>query len=379
MTERTDYQTADGAVAVIPYDTFEAANMFLATGRSKEEVLPLIGLSNNEWEKLREAYRWFPTCSGKSDRERYFAGLHDDDIFRRILPPRWSIKPDDAPNLQSTLHISEAVRHNPHIGPFADCHWSATWIGAHPVATLLLGYTHDGSTVYFDGNPLTNREGEAILVDASSFEIIGGRWLRDKNNVYGQGEFGARPTLYWYVIEDADCETFEVLNLRYARDKNQAYYITRKTIRTKSTGAFEIVPELRLNYRDGTIDPLYDVSVIARDLEAVYFYGTRLKKAKPEMFQLFGHGYATDGTFVWFLEEKKLIEGADAKTFTVPIPGEPHVAGRYGGHCVTDRYRPYDQGEPCDPQEWVEQWRPFFKARSDIHDWWWHKLVGDNH
>jgi hypothetical protein len=61
MSERFDYLTGNGVVPVIPYDTFEAANLFLAAGRAREEVLPLIGLSGAEWEKLRETYRRFPT------------------------------------------------------------------------------------------------------------------------------------------------------------------------------------------------------------------------------------------------------------------------------------------------------------------------------
>lgn len=45
------------------------------------------------------------------------------------------------------------------------------------------------------------------------------------------------------------------------------------------------MPEIRLNYRDGTRDELHDISHIARDREAVYFYGTRLKGARPENFR----------------------------------------------------------------------------------------------
>jgi hypothetical protein len=236
-------------------------------------------------------------------------------------------------------------------------------------------YTHDGRTVYFDGKPLTGRNGERIDADAASFKALGGRWLCDRHQVYGQGLYGAQQTFYWYVVEGADAATFETLNLRYARDRGQAYYITGKTIRTKSPDAFAIVPELRLNYRDGTRDPLHDSSVIARDREAVYFYGARLKKAKPENFHVLGHGYATDGTNVWFLDEKKIIEGADAASFTVPSPGEPHVRHHSSGHGVTDRYRPYVDGEPCDPQAVIEVWRPFFEARPDLQDWWWHRLT----
>lgn len=374
MAERFDYQTNGRTVSMIPYDTFEAATLFLATGQAREDVLSLIGLSAVEWDRLHDAYRWFPTALREYDRKDYFHGLSDAEIYRLVLPPRWTLKQGDEPDLRGTWHIREAVRRNPHIGPFKDCGWPYTFVAAHPEASLCC-YTHDGHTVFFKGKPLADRKGGPINVDAESFKAFGGRWLYDRYHVYGEGQYGANCTPYWYVVEKADAATFEALNLRYARDVNSAYYITGKTIRTKSLDAFEIVPELRLNYRDGTRDPLRDSSVIARDREAVYFYGARLKNAKPENFRVLGHGYATDGTTIWFLEQKKVVEEADAETFIVPGPGEPHVRGRPAGHCVTDRYRPYVDGKPCDPQDWIEDWRPFFEARSDLKDWWWHKLV----
>jgi hypothetical protein len=40
MTERSDLPVHDSTVPVIPYDTFEAANLFLATGRTPEQWRP---------------------------------------------------------------------------------------------------------------------------------------------------------------------------------------------------------------------------------------------------------------------------------------------------------------------------------------------------
>lgn len=375
MTEKAARPAGDGTAPVIPYDIFEAANLFLATGRSAEEVLPLIGLDLAQWKRLRETYKWFPHSYGENERRSYFGGLDDSAILRLVLPPRWSLKPDDEPDLRSTWHIREAVRRNPRIGPFADRSWPATFIATHPEASLCC-YTHDGRTVYFDGRPLADRKGNVLRVDAESFKPVGGRWLHDKDHVYGQGELGAKPTFYWYVVEGADWPSFEALNLRYARDAKRAYYITDKVIRTKSPGAFEIVPYLRLNYRDLTCDPLHNSSHIARDREAVYFYGARLTGARPERFRSLGHGYATDGTNVWLLDDKKLIEGADAATFMVPGPGEPYVHTRRGGlGSATDRFRPYAGAEPWNPEDCFEDWRPFFEARTDLKDWWWHEYA----
>lgn len=375
MSERSDFAVTDGTVPLIPYDSFEAANLFLATGRTLDEVLPRIGLTAEEWMRLREAYRWFPYGFGDHQRRAYFQGLDDAAIAALVFPPRWRVAEGADADLRSSWHIREAVRRNPHIGTFADCGWPFHFIAAHPEATLCC-YTHDGHTVFFDGKPLADRQGALLDIDAPSFESTAGRWLRDRDRVYGQGQYGAGPTSYWYAIEGVDRPSFQALNLRYARDKARGYYITDKTIRTKSPEAFEVLPMARLNYRDHTCDLMHDESRIARDREAVYFYGARLRGADPAAFRDLGHGYATDGTRVWFLERKKLIEGADAATFTVPGPGEPHVRGRSGGHGAADRHRPYVDEQPVEPRDWIEDWRPFFEARSDLSGWWWHGLAG---
>ncbi|MGU3494037.1 DKNYY domain-containing protein [Xanthobacteraceae bacterium A53D] len=374
MTERSEFLAGDVRIPVIPYDLFEAANLFLDTGRTPEEVLPRIGLSPEEWAPLKAAYRWFPYALGETDRRRYFPGLEDSDILPLVLPPRWNLKPGQEPDLRMTGHIRDQVRQNPFIGPFADCGWPYHFIAGHPEATLC-AYTHDGRTVYFHGRPLTDRQGAPLDVDAPSFEAVGGRWLMDRNHVYGQGTFGANRTFYWYVQADVDRASFEVLNLMYARDKARAYYITGKAIRTKSPEAFAIVPLLRLNYRDETCDFLRQGSHMARDGQAVYAYGARLKGAKPAGFRMLGMGYATDGEKVWFMEEKALIEGADAATFTVPGPGEPAANRSHGPRGVTDRLRPYVRAAAVDPQDWFEDWRPFFEARPDLDGWWWHEMA----
>lgn len=379
MAERSDYQTGTRSVPVIPYDTFEAANLFLATGRSLQEVLPRIGLTEQEWAPLREAYRWFPYTYDDRARRAYFDGLDDAAICRLVLPPRWRLPdgaaPDGAPaELRATWHVREAVRRKPHIGPFADCGWPLTCVATHPEATLCC-YTHDGAHVYFNGERLADKQGNPLDVDAGSFKAFGGRWLHDRHRVYGQGEYGAQRKTYWYEVEGADIATFEALNLRYARDRERAYYITGKTIRTKSPAAFEIVPQVSLNYRDHSCDFRRDGSILARDRESVYFYGARLKGARPATFRELGHDYATDGTDVWYLDEKRIIDGADAATFTVHGPGDPPLRLRGNGPCATDRHRPYLRAEPCDPAASVEAWRPFFESRPELDDWWWHRLT----
>lgn len=376
--ERIDARAGDRIVPLIPYDVFTAAETFLNAGRTPDEVLPLVGVSTDEWEALRAAYQWFHSHLGDFDKQRYIEPLTQDEVARAILGPRWTIPETGGQplSLRVVEPIREATLRKPHVGAFQNAPWTAVYVATHPEASLR-HYLHDGETVYFAGRPLETRAGEPLGADAATFECVGGRWLKDARRVYGQGEIrGGRARFYWYEIEGSDAATFEALNLRYAKDKNQAYYITGKTIRTRSPEAFEIVPERRLNYRDLVCEPLPEISHIAQDREKVYFYGAALRGAKPGRFLDLGHGYLTDGESVWFEETKGRLDGVDAASFTVPGPGEPHVAGSAGGHAVTDRVRPYERGAPQDPTKAFEAWREFFEFRSDLDGWWWHKARG---
>lgn len=89
MAKRFDYQAGENSIPAIPYDdTFEAANLFLATGRMEGEVLPLIGLSATERQRLREIYRWFPNGGFESQGRAYFTDLDDAGILRLVFLPR---------------------------------------------------------------------------------------------------------------------------------------------------------------------------------------------------------------------------------------------------------------------------------------------------
>ncbi|ALM86195.1 DKNYY domain-containing protein [Bordetella sp. N] len=354
---------------VIPYDVYAAARFFLGTGRSQEEVLARIDMTPAQWAALTKAYEWLG--SSVPIYRDYFDGASDEAIMAMLLGPRWAIPEGQELTLDGlTYHVERAAWKKPHIGPYADAPWEAHFIAAHPDMTRCY-YSHDGERVYFLGQALADRDGKPLDMDPASFQWLGGRWVADTRHVYGQGQLGAaRPQYYWYVVDGADRASFEALNLRYARDAHHAYYITGKTIRSKQTSSFEIVPELRLNYRDVTQDPLVKVSVFARDLDYVYFYGARLRGADPATFRILGGGYSRDATQAWYHDAKRLIEGADAATFRVPVPGEPSPRMR---DCATDRLRCYSEGKPQDPAASFDDWRPFFEFRTELKDWWWHE------
>jgi len=359
-----------GPQPVIPYDVYAAASFFLATGRGEDEVLARIGLTSAQWATLKQAYEWLHNDSLRL-YAGYFDGADNAAIVAMLLGPRWSAPEGQEINLGGlTYHVERAAWKNPHIGPFADTGWPAHFIASHPDMTRCY-YSHDGERVYFLGKPLAARDGTPLDVDPATFRWLGGRWVADGKHVYGQGQLGAaRPQYYWYVVTDADLASFEPLNLRYARDARHGYYITGKTLRSKQPQSFEIVQELRLNYRDTSQDPLINTSVFARDLDHVYFYGARLRGADPATFRVLGDGYSRDATQAWYHDAKRLIEGADMATFRIPVPGEPNPRMRY---CATDRLRCYVEGKPYDPAEAFEDWRAYFEFHTELDGWWWHE------
>ncbi|WP_454688684.1 DKNYY domain-containing protein [Achromobacter aloeverae] len=354
---------------VLPYDVYAATRFFLATGRTEDEVLARIGLTPAQWAALKQTYEWLG--SGVRLYADYFDGADDAAIVARLLGPRWAAPEGQEITLGGlTYHVERAAWKQPHIGPYADTDWKAEFIAAHPDMTRCY-YSHDGERVYFLGQPLADRDGKPMDIDPASFRWLGGRWLADARHVYGQGQLGgARPRYYWYIVDDADRDTFTPLNFRYARDARRAYYITGKSIRSTHPESFEVVPEVRLNFRDMSQDPLVDTSVFARDRDHVYFYGTRLRGADPATFRVLGKGYSRDAQRVWFHDAKRLIEGADAATFRVPVPGEPHPGIRA---CATDRLRSYVDGLPQPAEKVFDGWRPFFEFHADLSDWWWHR------
>ena len=196
--------------------------------------------------------------------------------------------------------------------------------------------------------------------------------MRDKNHLYGQGALnGPRARFYWYVVEGADAASFCMVNLHYAKDCNAAYYITGKILKTKSPDAFEVLPDIRLNYRDFTCDFLTENSRYARDREKVYHFGSIIRKADAKSFQLLGHEYAKDEKIVWYMDRRERIDGADPASFRVLGPGEPYEP-RDGVDAV-DCFRPYYRGRPADPVEAHEALRNFFTFYGDLDGWWWHE------
>ena len=74
------------------------------------------------------------------------------------------------------------------------------------------------SSVFYRG--FTGSE-ELKIADSSSFEVLGGRYAKDNNNVFHNQLMSTN------IVEEADLATFEVMSEddEYAMDKNHMYYI----------------------------------------------------------------------------------------------------------------------------------------------------------
>ncbi len=359
--------------AILPFDLYAAAEFFLETGRTLAEVLERLQVTEADWRKLAPVY--FDQLHSSDYLWRFdslYPGVSGSALLSALAGPRQQPPAADVAMWKWTRGIRAAILENPHVGCFSDVAWIATFLMFDPVATLRY-YSTDGRSVFQCGEAIADKAGVPLQVDAAAFRHVGGRYYTDGVHVFGQGELGGtRVRRYFWIVERADPASFTALNLYYARDNERAWYITGKEIRTRSSRSFEIVPWLRLNYRDESRDLSSHDSRFARDGEHVYFYGARLKAAKPATFRDLGHDYATDGTTVWFLGTKKPVAGADASSFIVPGPGEPYVRGSSGAAAVTDRFRCYDRGVAVDPVDHFELWRPFFEFRTDLTGWWWH-------
>lgn len=208
-----------------------------------------------DWRKLAPVY--FDQLHSSDYLWRFdslYPGVSGSALLSALAGPRQQPPAADVAMWKWTRGIRAAILENPHVGCFSDVAWIATFLMFDPVATLRY-YSTDGRSVFQCGEAIADKAGVPLQVDAAAFRHVGGRYYTDGVHVFGQGELGGtRVRRYFWIVERADPASFTALNLYYARDNERAWYITGKEIRTRSSRSFEIVPWLRLNYRDESRD-----------------------------------------------------------------------------------------------------------------------------
>lgn len=217
--------------------------------------------------------------------------------------------------------------------------------------------------------PLWTREETPLPIERPrDFRCIRGRWFTDGVHVIVQAQQGAAIAReYYYRIDDADIATFTVLNERYARDARQAYFITNRTIRTRSPHAFRPLDFERWYERDdGTLfTQLRPHEYYAVDRESIYMNGRRIAGSDGASAAGFEGGYAVDAQRVYYYGKPTEIDR------------ESFVSGPLDGRLrFTDRVGPINHGKRMTALEHrqIEEWNAFFMTRPDLQDYWWHRL-----
>lgn len=222
--------------------------------------------------------------------------------------------------------------------------------------------------------PLWAKDGSPLPVaNPEGFRCIAGRWFTDGVHVIVQAQQGSSMAYeYYYRIEDADLESFEVLNERYARDIHQAYYITGRTIRSKSPSTFHplIYPAWRAS--DENVQSLQPETRLhayyAADSEAIYSCGKRIAGSDGASVQALDVSYIVDASHVYYRGKR-----IDAERASFVLGLDRHGQGTLR---ATDRDGPvaFGKRQTMLDQHQVEEWRPFFETHPQLKDYWWHRM-----
>lgn len=351
----------------IAYADWYAARLFLDAGHPALQILRRLGLDAEGWKAcdtrygllhfantgwVASAFRQQGLVAPEEDRALHDHLTANRDIALEMVEP-FSMR-------RQLAALRRKVEADPRIGPFADVDWTATYICERRFPTIR--YVHDGRHVMVDGHPIVDRKGVPLAgVDPFTFRQFGARWFRDATRVYGQGETPTK--LFWFAMRGADPDSFTVLNERYGADKAAGYYITNRRLPTAELGTFGIVSYY---YGRGQKPGIHvEESHYARDSRKVYAYGVAIEGADAPSFHAIGDEgkYFADRNRIYW--EKFPIIDADRATFA--------CASQVGQYCAYDRNRPYYAGQPQSVTAEFGRWRPFFDARPELVDTWWHR------
>jgi len=151
-----------------------------------------------------------------------------------------------------------------------------------------LFYHIENNSMYWSGKELKEVDLKTLTIITSDGkniplkdykEQIASHFIKDKNNVYYQGE----------KIQGADPSTFKALGEDYFKDKNNVYQL--------------IMPKEK---KIPNIAGLCDLSKFEGSVK-------KMEKADPNTFEALGNGYFKDKNSVYYYKEK--VKRADPNTF----------------------------------------------------------------
>lgn len=198
----------------------------------------------------------------------------------------------------------------------------------------------DSRRVYFQ-NYYEDRYDLATGVDALSFQHVGtcasveisnGSYFKDKNHVFIQNFSAGNPV---NSINQIDISSFQYLgnysvaeglpySVSYSKDKSNVYYSCGEVLNNADVTSFT-------DLKDG----------YAKDKNKVWYLADVIDVADAITFQSIGEGYARDKTHVYFVGD--FIENVDVATFTL-VKGDVDI-NEYGSVYAKDKNYVYSGGE----------------------------------
>ena len=193
------------------------------------------------------------------------------------------------------------------------------------------GLSKDKNNLYFWENKVNNIDIKTLEIMTDEFSI----YLKDKNGVYILFSYnGGLPVdldnviMSPKILKNVDKQTFQLIGGKYSKDKNSVYYIGKKIAEVNPKN-FKVLKDYI--FTDGKNVYLYgekkeeidlqtlkffdDNSSYFFDKNNIYFQGDKLENADFKSFKIMELNFSKDKNNVYAGNEK--IDGADAKTFQV--------------------------------------------------------------
>ena len=244
------------------------------------------------------------------------------------------------------------------------------------------GLGKDKNNLYFFEYKVNNIDIKTLEIMADEFLI----YLKDKNGLYillpTSGGFPAdldNGIISPKILKNIDKQTFQLIGGKYSKDKNSVYYIGKKIAEVNPKN-FKVLKDYI--FTDGKNVYLYgekeeeidlqtlkffdDNSSYFFDKNNIYFQGDKLENADFKSFKIMELNFSKDKNNVYAGNEK--IDGADAKTFQVIDTyagfardknylyysneriknSDPYTFQRINEHLVRDKNQFYSKGKVLD-------------------------------
>ena len=221
--------------------------------------------------------------------------------------------------------------------------------------------------VYYQNNPINDKKGSKVLVDAATFKALSFGFFADKNRAYGLTHIiKSHSATICLTPFHLDIDSFEVINLDYAKDNFNTYFADGgKIIRgTDYLILKNFTPREALN----TVEKLSETEIWQSDFilnnEHVYYRGKLVKQAIPSSFRKLDHYWYKD-------DESVFLQNGLSLTMESKIHAPSFIA--LGNMDGTDKYNPIATILHNTAQESLitrKPYKDFFEKHPELSDYW---------